>query len=56
MRTRRFNQYHPQNPKIDVFRDGLYLCSTNWFSNVRDVVKVYSQWNPGNRITAHKAK
>ena len=50
--------YDPLNPKIDLFVDGRYVCSTNWSRTCRDAVASYMSRNPDVRgkVTASKSK
>lgn len=35
-RTIRIREYHESNPKIDIFFNGQYRYSTNWFTRCSD--------------------
>jgi hypothetical protein len=32
-----------QNPKIDIYRNGQYACSTTWSRTVRDALRRYAE-------------
>jgi hypothetical protein len=58
----RIHEYHPSNPKIDVFFNGKYRYSTNWFSrccdartNFYQTATVAERLAPSNYLIVRKA-
>jgi hypothetical protein len=49
-------KYHPGNPKIDLYVDGKYVASTQWYKTVRDAVASIAHKYPGRRVYGEKAK
>lgn len=36
-----FGEFHTKNPKIDLFANGIYQYSTQYYSRVRDAKQAY---------------
>ena len=50
--------YSEKNPKIDIYEDGQYRCSTNWAKTCREAVEKYLRRVPATtgKVTARKVK